>query len=343
MSDALRAVLESGVGTAYPGAVMAVGVDDHLELELAVGGLDVDGPAVTGATVYDLASLTKPIAVATPLFAALSEDRLRLDERVDADLGLSRAVTLRQLLGHASGLPAWFDLRSWLAEAHPGLVAAEVPAVVRAKLRQLPFERAPGTAAVYSDPGYLLLGELLPRRLGRALDDLSATGSPGLTYTPGTAAPTAEPDSPWPPRRGEVHDPSARLLGGVAGNAGVFGTAADVVRWAQRLLRAWRGLEPTIDPAVLRACWCDPPPWNEPTTWRLGFDTPSAHGSTAGHHMGPNAVGHLGFTGTSVWLAPERGLVVVLLSNRTRLGATAQAPLRALRPRVHDAVIALLR
>jgi CubicO group peptidase (beta-lactamase class C family) len=138
---------------------------------------------------------------------------------------------------------------------------------------------------------------------------------------------------------GEVHDPNAWMLGGVAGHAGLFGTAADVALWGKVLLDIWQGRDGRLPPEIVRQFWSpDASPSSETTTWRLCFDGVSSQGSSTGQYFGSKAVGHLGFTGTSIWLEPEIDLVVVLLSNRVHPTVVEEPPIKAFRPRFHDAM-----
>ena len=154
---------------------------------------------------------------------------------------------------------------------------------------------------------------------------------------------------PWRQRNlvGEVHDPNAWILGGAAGHAGLFGTAGTVGRWALALERlaaedvASPAL-PGIEGAVVRGFWDRSQMAELRGTWVLGWDTPSPEGSSAGSRVSPEAVGHLGFTGTSVWIDRRDRLVTVLLTNRSALGAAAHTRLKAFRPRFHDGVRDLL-
>jgi CubicO group peptidase (beta-lactamase class C family) len=211
-------------------------------------------------------------------------------------------------------------------------------------VRHVASQSAPGPA-LYSDIGYMLLGAHFEGRLGPLRRLI-----PGY----GRARPPADPERfatcglcPLRGRalRGEVHDPQAFADGGASGHAGLFGTARAVAAWADGL-RALAAGAPTarsgpvagIAGDVVRHFWAPAVSHADSSTWRLGWDGASAAGSSAGTTVGADAVGHLGFTGTSVWVEPARALVTVLLSNRVALGEAAQPRLRAFRPRFHDAV-----
>lgn len=351
MREALTAVLEEGRrAAAWPMASLWVGRGDET-FEAHVGGASAE-------TLWDVASLTKPMVVGTLAMEAMSDGRLDLDEviagfePVGSD-GLVRDVaplTWRSLLGHRAGLPAWKDLVFALPE--PRVAGSEAARyAVRALVRMAARERDPGRGVEYSDLGFMLLGWLLEDRLGASLDE--ALGGMGV-FCPEVKGRELAPAGrcPWRGREvalGEVHDPNAWMLGGVAGHAGLFSTAAEVGQWARGLLRRSRG-EPSglarldrIEPEVVQHCW-DPAQRGrdargELSSWVLGWDTKSETGSSAGTLMSPGSVGHLGFTGTSVWVDRVRGLVVVLLSNRVALGGAAIPVIKTMRPRVHDAVV----
>lgn len=302
-------ILEAACGPVFPGAVACVLHRGHLVLHAAVGHralVPVPEPNACD-TIYDLASLTKPMVVGTLL--------LRSAVDLDESAGPWPGVTVRHLAGHTSGLPPFRDVAS----------IDEVLAT--------PLVTPPGERAVYSDLGYMALGAHLERRLGAPLDVLAAPifrelGLADTGYRP-APSPRIAPTEVSEARgviRGEVHDPNAWRLGGVAGHAGLFGTALDVATWAQSLLSMPRAREFWTAPSIART----------PTSWRLCFDTVTPGMSSAGRHFGPRAVGHLGFTGTSVWIEPDREWVVVLLSNRVH--PRPHDAIKALRPRFHDAV-----
>ncbi|MFT5431534.1 MAG: CubicO group peptidase (beta-lactamase class C family) [Myxococcota bacterium] len=315
-------VLQAGVGRAFPGAVAVALHHGRVLFEEAVGTIDYHAPARC-TTAYDLASLTKPLATWSVLVDALDRGQVQLDQQVAAILNAPTLVgiTVRHLAGHTSGLAAWRALD---------------PDRPRADVLHTPPGCPPGLRAVYSDLGYMALGWFLEAVLGAPLDQLVARnrgrfclGSISFSAPEGVA-PT-EMGVPI----GVVHDSNARLLGGVAGHAGLFGTAMDVACFGHALLGLRVGpLGPLID-----RLWYSGPACSASTTWRLGFDTVTPGGSSAGHHFSPRAVGHLGYTGTSLWIDPERALVVVLLSNRVHPNDLPNPEIRRLRPAFHDALI----
>ncbi|MBS1152423.1 MAG: ybbE [Myxococcaceae bacterium] len=324
-----------------------------------------EGGNTPAETVFDLASLTKVMAT-TALALELQVD---LQARLARWLPTARAgdATLADLLFHRSGLPAFLPFFAQAMAEIPQLFDDDCPPKLRAAARERVLEqvlataptRPAGEASVYSDLGFILLGEALATAGGAPLDALFAdriAGPLGLSARyrrcstalplPASLAPTgnSRPREPapgqeglWsvparPTRPGEVDDDNAWCLDGVSGHAGLFGTALDVARFGQ---------------AVLAEKLAPPTPWAKDATTpgstrALGFDTPSDLGASCGPRFGRSgpcgAIGHLGFTGTSLWIDLDRQLVVALCTNRVALGR-ANLAIRDFRPRFHDAVL----
>ena len=265
----------------------------------------------TADTRFDVASLTK--ALCTSLVA------MRLGVW-DAPAPLP-GVTVRHLLTHSSGLPAW---RPFYETAHGR------DAVVRAAL-ETPLESAPGEASGYSDLGFIILGDLLERAAGQRLDVLfdELVARPlgvGARFGP---VPAAAPTEGVP---GVVHDDNCRAGGGVLGHAGLFATARDVSTIAGSLVAAWQAGDPLV-----RELFAPRPG----TTWRLGWDGPADRGSSSGELWPKAGVGHLGFTGCSIWVDLPRGRWVVLLTNRVHPTRWNQE-IKSFRPALHDAIVRAL-
>jgi CubicO group peptidase (beta-lactamase class C family) len=314
--------------------------------------LPVPGGVVGPGTQFDLASLTKPLASLTLCTQLLSEGRVTLADRLDRHLPLAVGMplgqsTLGQLVSHAAGAPAWLDF--WQRT----VAGADRRAEVLRKVLATPLESTPGTQAIYSDLGYIALGAMIEAVLGQPLDLLFAerVAQPlglGTTYRR-LSQPYETKDivatEVWPPRcpdglplRGLVHDDNAAAMDGVAGHAGLFASAEDVLTQGQAWLAAWHG-DPgplRLDPELVRRLTTTP--GAPATTWRHGWDTPTRPGSTAGDRVPEGAFGHLGFTGTSLWLAPHQGTAVVLLTNRVHPDRGPTEGIRSLRRAVHDAV-----
>jgi CubicO group peptidase (beta-lactamase class C family) len=329
--------------------------------------------------LFDVASLTKVMATATIAAQLAADGALDLDAPVAArlggfDAGGKAAVTARHLLAHSSGLPWW---RPWFEAARADPVAraaflppADRPAfaglrvafrrgreLVRAAALAEPLEAPPGTRAVYSDPGFIALGllveelagapisALFEERIARPLRLGSTFFLDGLDPQRGwrraevrAFAPTERCEHRGEVNQGAVNDDNAWAMGGAAGHAGLFSTADDVAAFGQAWLDALRG-GPSIVPAALAAAFArrDPTPGS---TRALGWDTPSAQGSSLGTRLGRGArgaIGHLGFTGTSLWIDVDAEVVVALLTNRVH-PSRENEKIRAFRPRFHDAV-----
>lgn len=341
---AVAALLADAVaGGVTPGAVVEAGRASGAVFTNVAGRLTYadDAAAVTTATVYDLASLTKVIATTTLAMQAHAAGRLTLDTRLAAHLGLDTSygvATIRDLLEHAAGFPAHRPFYRQVAGR----------AAYLARLVAEPATSPPRTASVYTDLGAILLGLLLERTGDAPLDAQFAAfvgevlGPADLTFCPPAAwrarlAPTSL--SPWRGRVvvGAVHDDNAAALGGVAGHAGLFGTAAGVGAFARWLLAHLIG---------------DGPPWRDVTSAlvrqfatpstvpgssrALGWDTMRPT-SSCGTRLSAQAIGHTGFTGTSLWIDPVRDLYVVTLTNRVHPTGEREG-IHALRVAVHDAV-----
>ncbi|MGH7608150.1 MAG: serine hydrolase domain-containing protein, partial [Gemmatimonadales bacterium] len=345
--------LQSQVDSAYPGAVLAVGDGGRLVFVAAVGHYGVDDPRpVTAETVYDLASLTKVVGLTTACMLLVEAGRLDLDAPVQRYVPRFQgpgkdAVTIRHLLTHSSGLPAW---RPLYTEA-----TTRAAAFTLADTTPLAAGVAPGSAVVYSDLGAIVLTQAVEAITGERLDAFLARrlfaplGMTSTRFLPPPAwhdriAPT-ERSQDGTIIRGTVHDENAWKLGGVSGHAGLFSTAGDLAVFAQWLLDARAGRLPSAaagagGPHVRAEIVLeftrrqDLPPGSSRA---LGWDTPSG-ASSAGSKLGPPAFGHTGFTGTSIWLDPDHGRFVILLTNRVH-PTRENGRIARVRPRVADLVV----
>ena len=350
---------------AAPGA--EIGVSWHgRRWYYGTGRLGQDDPTRPDSlTEYDLASMTKVVALTTLAMQAVSEGRLDLDapiqRYVPAFQGAHKdAVTLRHLLTHSAGLPAW----------RPLYLGADSRAAAFALADTTPLDTLPGARMVYSDLGIIVMTQALEGVYGHRLDTLFAerVAAPlGLTDTrylpPETwrarTAPT-ELDTAWRRRmlRGEVHDENASRLDGVSGHAGLFSDARDLLAFGEWLLAARReALAGCPAPSARGAGDCPAEPLAPPSALpqflrrqevvpgssrALGWDTPTPGGS-GGSLLSPESVGHTGFTGTSIWIDPTRDLVIVVLSNRVHPTRENQLWLRlGVRGGVADRVVRAL-
>lgn len=368
-----RALDKAIDGAEMPGAVVLARMRREGEwLEHAsVRGLAVVRPeriAMARDTVFDLASLTKVMATTSAAMQLVAEGRLALDDPVAKYLPHfhereKEGVTLRHLLTHSSGLRPWRAFHEALEERERKrgeklLGTPEAREWVVESICRSALVHAPGTAAVYGDLDMIALGAVVEAATGERLDAYCAArifaplGMHATRFLPLEQGPLPEAERrkvaatencPWRGRIlwGEVHDPNAYAMGGVAGHAGLFAPADDVLRFAQAVVDAWHGREgPEGGQAVLPAEALrhfaqrqDLPPGS---AWALGWDTPSEGGSTAGAHFSRASIGHLGFTGTSLWIDLEAECIVVMLTNRIHL--VAKKSRFGLRAQVHDLV-----
>jgi serine-type D-Ala-D-Ala carboxypeptidase len=356
-------ILEAAVADrAFPGAAFGVLLDGKILALDSVGRFtyDPESPAVTPMTVYDLASVTKVFATTAAAMLLFQRRRLDLDlllgdvlpgfavgAQVRSIWHRERSrITLRHLLAHSSGLPAYARL----------FETNRTPYALLEACLSMALEASPGTRAEYSDIGFILLGkaiEVLTREPLDAFCNREIFAPLALTAT------RYRPPPSWrhliPPTvddqifrgriiQGEVHDENCFVLGSVSGHAGLFSNALDVLRFASHLLpsnadSAAQQLsrdEKLFAPATIEtfASRQEPP---ADSSRALGWDTPSGE-SSSGRHFSPHSIGHLGYTGTSLWIDLVQGLAVTLLTNRTWPDRSTQA-IRAIRPAFHDAVV----
>jgi len=331
---------------AFPAASVAVTCAGKLVCLKAFGHFtyEADTPETTTDSIFDLASLTK--VVATTAMAMLLYERGLLDLEMPVvsllpefktDDPRRQQVAIRMLLDHSSGLPAYEKLF---------LRAKDRDALISAALT-VPLDRAPGAKAEYSDIGFMVLGFALERLAEDALDHFcrqEVFGPLGMSHT------TFDPPSHWwaliPPTaddrtfrerivQGEVQDENASVMEGVAGHAGLFATAEDLAIFAQAMLEGGRPILRPETLALFTRRQSSPG-----GSHALGWDTPSSP-SQSGKYFSSRSFGHLGYTGTSLWIDPDRQLCVALLTNRTWPDCANQA-IRQVRPAFHDAIIEAL-
>ncbi len=347
-ASALTVLREAIAARAFPGAAVAVTQDGRMLLHAGLGRFryEQDSPAVAAGTLYDIASVTKVVST-TPIAMLLYERGL-----LDLEMPLASVlrefagpdarrehVTVRMLLAHSSGLPGYEPLYKNARGRNQLLRAACT----------VPLACDPGARAEYSDIGFLLLGEALSRLAEEELGSFSRReifGRLGMAHTGyipperfrSSCAPT-EDDKEFRRRiiQGEVHDENAAALCGVSGHAGVFSTAGDVAAFAHAMLE---GGAPILRPETV-SLFTRRESSSAGTTRALGWDTPGRP-SQSGKHFSPASFGHLGYTGTSLWIDPEKRISIALLTNRTWPDRSSNA-IKEVRPRFHDAVMEALR
>jgi len=329
---------------AFPGATFAVARHGNTILQGAVGRFTYDQGAedVTLSTIFDIASVTKVVATTSMAMSLYERDQLNLRQPIikllpefEAADKRRRAVTIEMLLAHSSGLPAYEKLF---------LHARDRASLLHSAL-QVPLEKNPGTHAEYSDIGFILLGELLERIAGEHLDVfcsrqvLAPLGMRSTNFRPNlerrSSIPPTRNDQDFRHRivQGEVHDENASVMGGVSGHAGLFSNTSDLMHFSATMLGLGTQLfrSETIETFIRRH---DTPPG---TSRALGWDTPSSP-SQSGKHFSHGSFGHLGYTGTSLWIDAERGIAIALLTNRTWPDNQSQL-IKQVRPAFHDAVM----
>lgn len=347
-----------------PGCVIVVTLRDRILFEAALGNARVE-PAtepMRADTLFDLASLTKPIATATSVMVLMQDGELRIRDPVAKYLPEfatkeKEMITLEQLLTHQAGFVPDSPLTDYLQ-----------PQEIWPRLLALPLEYEPGTRFVYSDVGFQLLGRVVETVSGKSLDafarerifvplkmtdtgfvpseDLRRRAAP-MDRRPVITADTAmklgtESQGIGDPIQGEVHDPRAFAMGGIAGHAGLFSTAADLTRYARMMLNrgALEGVR-VLHPQTIEIM-TEPRRVGENHQRGLGWDVKSTYSINRGDLLGPRSFGHGGFTGTGIWIDPDHGMAVIFLSNRLHpdgvglvnplIGAIGSIAVQALEP-----------
>jgi beta-glucosidase-like glycosyl hydrolase/CubicO group peptidase (beta-lactamase class C family) len=354
LQPAFQVIERAIADKAFPGATVAIGYRGKVSLH-AFGNLSyvANSAAIETHTMYDIASLTKVVATTT-LVAKLAEGDfpvpLDLDARVERYLPewatgpqpeWRHQVTVRHLLTHTSGLPAFKEY--WRTSKNKQDTLTKIFAE--------PLEYEPGTKEIYSDLGIILMAEIIERLTGRTLDDLART----YIFTPLSMKDTMfrPPKTLWPSIapteidnnlrhrlvQGEVHDENAFAIGGVSGHAGLFSTAPDLAAFCQMLLNGGVYAHHRILRRSTIAQFTTPQQLSSGTR-TLGWAVPTEGGSS-GHYFSVHSFGHTGFTGTSIWIDPDRQLFVVLLTNRVHPTRENQK-IAQLRPAFHDAVMQAL-
>jgi serine-type D-Ala-D-Ala carboxypeptidase len=335
----------------FPGGVLLVSRDNRIEFFEAYGYADLfSGARVTRDTIYDLASLTKPLATTLAVMQLIQESRLSLDQLAASVLPrfwdpLMSQITIRHLLSHSSGLadyrPYYLNLRQFPLKAR------------KKKLEKLLTRECligvPGRQVLYSDLGFMILRWIIETISGKRLDHFL---SEFLYYPLGLKRLffidlkqqacndniAATELCAWRNSllKGKVHDDNAFITGGIDGHAGLFGSAADVARLISVLLSDYRGQsgQSFFSSNLIRVFWSR----QTPSGRALGFDMPSADGASCGHYFSKTSVGHLGYTGTSFWIDPEQSIFIVLLTNRVH-PSRYNIGIRQFRPLIHNEIM----
>lgn len=356
----LKEVCEQGLAKGvFPGVSAAVSIRTNNEYHRALFSCgktryEYGGEQVHAATFFDLASLTKPLCTALCTLALIDSGMLTwhkpclqvLQQNIQQEM---KNITCHSILHHSSGLPAYHPYFLQFAPVSSPINKD----VVRNLILAEPTQYEPYSQCLYSDLGFILLGQIIEKLTESTLDKwyrttiLDPVGiGDTLQFFPVNEKRTvnisqvaATEKCGWRNTliQGEVHDEHCWLMGGVCGHAGLFGTIGGVQLLCEFLLDCWQGRKkhPAIDIELLRYAL----QWHEGgKSWRLGFDSPTAGQSSSGRYLSPRSVGHLGFTGTSFWIDPEQDMAVILLTNRVH-PTRENVLIRKYRPYFHDYLI----
>lgn len=352
----------------FPGAVLLVSKEGRVVYHRAFGwrSLEPDRTPLREDTIYDLSSLTKPLATTIAFLMLARERKILITDRVTRvfhNFGVhgKTGATFRHLLTHTSGLPAWRPyFKDVLKTEKGGRVNFLCSRGAKQFVYDLVHREKPdcpaGQQAVYSDLNFILLGEAVENATGLTLDrychekifkplglrstsfvDISLLRTRRFVPVADMIAPTER--CPWRGKIlcGEVQDDNAYAMGGVAGHAGLFSNARDIDLLLSKIRECYHGRDPFLPQALLREAFTRDRAVSG-STRALGWDTPSPEGSQAGTRFSANTVGHLGFSGTSLWMDLEKDVHVILLTNRVHPSRDNER-IKEFRPRIHDLVM----
>jgi CubicO group peptidase (beta-lactamase class C family) len=355
-SAAIGGLLKKGVDEGvFPGAVLLVAHKDEIVFFEKAGNraLVPNLLPMKKDTPFDLASLTKPLATTLSMMKLFDRGAVHPDQTLGDLLHISiprdkAGITLRYLLSHSAGFQDWMPFYLELVSEKP----QERKSLLRDRLLKMPLEYTPGKQVIYSDLGFMMLEWVIEKAAGGSLPQyyheqflmplsLEKALFFGKTDTKRKRVEfAATEDCPWRKRilQGEVHDENASVLGGYSGHAGLFGTAQGVYGIAKFLKEHFHGLrDDYLQPKTVKTFF-EKQSLVSGNTWALGWDTPSPTGSSAGRYFPPDAVGHLGFTGTSLWMDLHHDVLVVFLTNRIH-PSRQNTSIRAFRPQLHNLVM----
>ncbi|MBW1703731.1 MAG: serine hydrolase [Deltaproteobacteria bacterium] len=355
--DWIQGLLTDGVREGvYPGAVLLVAQGGGIAIFEEVGNrsLSPQAASMTRGTIFDLASLTKPLSTTLAIMKLIDEGEIDLDQTLESLLSRDmpkdkRILTPRLLLNHCAGFVDWKPFYLELER----LEVENRKESLRELLLNMPLVYRPGDETLYSDLGFMILEWVIEERAGMSLPEylekyfyaplllkntFFSTSVPHAGFMEDQFAATE--DCPWRKKivSGYVHDENAYALGGYSGHAGLFGTAEDVYALVNLLRGHYHGergdylKRETVREFFTRQDLV------KGSTWALGWDTPSPEGSSSGKYFSANSVGHLGFTGTSVWMDLDRDIIVIFLTNRVHPTRNNEK-IKAFRPRIHDLVM----
>lgn len=338
-------------------------------------------------TAFDVASLTKPLVTSTSIMLLAGQGALKPDQKLTDWFKHAQhetqSITVEMLLNHTSGLPSW---KPYYRELPSTLVGTEEGKnfIIDSCIAE-PLQHSPGSSTLYSDIGYIILGEIVARSSGKAIDEFFReriaepltmrnsffvhnrgelrTTSRRTDTTADQHVPTRErksspagdssrrrfaatEDCPWRGRviHGEVHDQNAYAMGGIAGHSGLFSTAEDIHRFLLHFMASFDSEGGLLSPQMVKMFFplegnlIRPP---SPGLYVGGWDTPVARGSAAGHHASPHSIGHLAYTGCSIWVDQGQDFWIIMLTNRIHPSTTNER-IKAFRPQIHDLIYTTL-
>jgi serine-type D-Ala-D-Ala carboxypeptidase len=365
VESAFQQAIAEGV---FPGAVVLVSKDDSVVYERAFGfrSLMPHKTTMEPGTIFDLASLTKPLATAVAIMLLIREKKLRLDDQITRVIPMygvfgKSLTTVRHLLSHSSGLPAW---KAFFEDVVRNEKSGRINFVASRAAKNFVFEQIhrekplnpPGAQCLYSDLGFMILGEAVEILTGNTFDrfcqdrifkplglrstgfiDLSQLRTRRLQPVEDMIAPTE--NCPWRKKIlcGEVHDDNAYAMGGVAGHAGLFSSARDLHTLLVRMNRCLSGKDSFVPQSVAREFLTRDESAGH-SSFALGWDTPTPGNSASGSLFSSRSVGHLGFTGCSIWWDLEKHCHIILLTNRVH-PSRKNEKIKDFRPHIHDQIM----
>ena len=364
VQDKMEDGVEKGI---FPGAVILVSQGKELVFHKACGfrSISPKKEIMTEDTIFDIASLTKVVATTAAIMILIKEDKLHLEDKIsnfipDFSTKEKEAITLRHLLNHCAGLPDWFPFYKELLERKDSstcICKKEAKQYIYQRANREPVVYPPGESYKYSDIGFIILGEIIEIITGTSLDkfckekifaplSLSDTFFRNLLEENSSFAEKRQnsffastENCPWRDKilEGEVHDDNAYAMGGVAGHSGLFSTGNDLNSFTVEILRCYKGEGKFLPQRIVKEFFLRQNIIRD-SSWALGWDTPSPGISTSGHYFSERSVGHLGFTGTSIWIDLEREIIVTLLTNRVHPTREARG-FAKFRPEIHDLIM----
>ena len=330
------------------------GVEKRLIRTYGSTRFDTGSKPVQENTFFDLASLTKPLCTVQSVLSLIENKKTGWNSPLKSLIRHKtgpylKKITIGQLLSHSSGIKGY---KEYFLDYKAQYKKNNKEKIIKTILKE-PLAYQPGRKCIYSDLGYILLGEIVEQVSGSRFDVFfeKKIAKPmhlenDIFFKPFSKEPdkrkkkyAATEKCPWRKKmlQGEVQDENCWLMGGVSGHAGLFGTISGVLTMTENILKIWKGNmeHPAYSSGLLQKALKK---IDTKETWCMGFDTPSLSGSSAGRYMSRSSVGHLGYTGTSFWIDPERELVVVLLTNRVH-PTRHNENIKKFRPLFHDTVI----